>query len=212
MAPIDNRTFRTTAILDFSTTVFTPFRDAVVILLLNVGAFVFFVNDRFNSVGKPVADGTDDGDTEGFVDTLGISDGAAEGLSDNEGISDGGSEGFADTLGMIDAYADGRIENEGTSDGAAEGFADTLGMFDGAKEGPTDNEGASDGAAEGLADIRGKALMRDSMRHWANPMVLQRPMELLRVFSLGCVELGSLGAFDGILLAFTLGAAEAVLV
>jgi len=88
--------------LDFSTTVIVPFCDAVVIILLTVCAFVFFVNDFFNSVGDILGttaevDGTDDGATEGFADTMGIS----EGLSYNEGISDGASEkGFADTLGI----------------------------------------------------------------------------------------------------------------
>ena len=80
---------------------------------------------------------------DGFNDTLGKSEGYAEGVIDNDGISEGAADGFADVLGK--------------SDGAEEGFNDTLGKSEGYTEGVIDNDGTieTDGFDDGCF-CRGK--------------------------------------------------------
>ena len=67
----------------------------------------------------------------------------------------GAEEGFNDTLGKSEGYAEGVIDNDGISEGAADGFADVLGKSDGAEEGFNDTLGKSEGYTEGVIDNDG---------------------------------------------------------
>ena len=82
--------------------------------------------------------------------------------------------------GESEGAAEGLIDNDGISEGAADGFADVLGKSEGAAEGLNDTQGKAEGAAEGLLLFVALVSFHDRLRRWGAPRYSSKRREYER--------------------------------